>query len=146
MHLPLESRFKAFCGSKVSGLSFMSIKICSVLFCTCFTVCSGDIKKQTKNKQKKKSSEKKRKSQVVIFRAFFLSPPPSTLNWKKNPVNQLLKKFWPNLLANSLVTKRHAWFLSSDGYKSWKNFLKKVNFEKNLQTIKSMQNFPACKE
>ena len=34
-------------------------------------------------------------SQLVIFRAFFLFFVPSTLNLKKNPVNQLIKKFWP---------------------------------------------------
>ena len=34
-------------------------------------------------------------SWVVILRALF-SPP--TLNLKKNPVNQLIKKFWPKLI------------------------------------------------
>ena len=43
-------------------------------------------------------------SQLVIFRAFlfiFFRPPPPhptpTLDLKKNPVNQLVKKIWPNL-------------------------------------------------
>ena len=43
-------------------------------------------------------------SQLVIFRAFF-SPPPTTpiLNLQKNPVNQLIKTFWPKI--NSFLYK-----------------------------------------
>ena len=34
-------------------------------------------------------------SQLVIFIAFFFFFHPPTLNLKKNPINQLIKKFWP---------------------------------------------------
>ena len=33
-------------------------------------------------------------SQLVIFRVFFSSPDPKS---EKIPVNQLIKKFWPNI-------------------------------------------------
>ena len=37
-------------------------------------------------------------SQLVIFRAFLFIffRPPDPKSEKKNPVNQLIKKFWPN--------------------------------------------------
>ena len=34
-------------------------------------------------------------SQLVIFRAFFFFFRPSDPKSEKNPVNQLIKKFWP---------------------------------------------------
>ena len=43
-------------------------------------------------------------SQLVIFRDFlfiFLSPDPKSE--KKNPVNQLIKKFWPKLMLSSTM-------------------------------------------
>ena len=59
--------------------------------------------------QKKKKKGLKMISQLVIFRAFFFFNwsfselfffffVPSTLNLKKNPINQLIKKFWPDLV------------------------------------------------
>ena len=42
--------------------------------------------------------------QLVIFRAFFFVP--ATLNLKKCPVNQLIKKFWPNL-SSVLIRRLH---------------------------------------
>ena len=64
---------------------------------TSLSVCSGDIKKRSENEKKKAL---KMTSQLVIFRAFisFFSV-PLTLNLKKNPVNQLIKKIWPICLS-----------------------------------------------
>ena len=60
---------------------------------------SGDLKTK-KNKTKKKALKKKAlkmTSQLVIFRAFLFIffRPPDPRSGKKNPVNQLIKKFWP---------------------------------------------------
>ena len=62
---------------------------------TSFTV-PGDIKK----KPKKKSSENDQLTghfQSLFIYLFFFTPP--TLNLKKFPVNQLIKKFWPKVGA-----------------------------------------------
>ena len=54
---------------------------------TSFTVCSGDIKKKAFFFH-------------WSFSELFFRPP--ALNLKKNPVNQLIKKFWPNWYASQL--------------------------------------------
>ena len=58
-------------------------------------------------KKKKKSSEKGKKSSendqsTGHFQSFFsfLFFFPPTLNLKKNPINQLIKKFWPQVSNN----------------------------------------------
>ena len=48
-------------------------------YLTSLTVFSGDIRKSSENDH-------------FIY---FFRPPPPTLNLKKIPVNQLIKKFWP---------------------------------------------------
>ena len=62
------------------------------LLYTSLTVCSGEIKKKAM-KMKKKKKKKALKMTSQLFRAFFSVPP--TLNLKKIPVNQLIKKIWP---------------------------------------------------
>ena len=65
-----------------------------LVYFTSFTVCSGDIKKKAL-KMKKKTSEN---NQLTgHFQSFFFSVPP-TLNLKKNPVNQVIIKIWPNVI------------------------------------------------
>ena len=56
---------------------------------------SGDKKKKKSSKKKKKSSENDQFnwSFSELFYLFFFVPP--TLDLKKNPVNQLIRKFWP---------------------------------------------------
>ena len=66
-----------------------------LVYLNSLTVCSGDIQK-TENDQSKKISENDRSTghfQSLFF--YFLSP---TLNLKKNPVNQLIKKFLPKCI------------------------------------------------
>ena len=63
-------------------------------------------------------------SQLVIFRAFFIyfysspPPPPPTLNLKKNPVNQLIKKFWPYLrfAVQVILYQKYCISFSTDGF------------------------------
>ena len=62
-----------------------------LVYFTSLTVCSRDIKKKSsENRIKRSDTEKKA---LVIFRGFspFFSL-PLTINLKKNPVNQLIKK------------------------------------------------------
>ena len=55
-----------------------------------------EILKKNWKKKKKKSEKKKKSSENDIFRGFlFIFFRPLTLNPKKNPVNQFIKKFWP---------------------------------------------------
>ena len=61
-------------------------------FRTRFTVFSGDIKK----KKKKLWKWPVNWSFSELFYLFFFRPPTLILQ-KKNPVNQLIKKFWPKL-------------------------------------------------
>ena len=84
--------------SRLLGKWWKDLKQTVSLRITSFTV-SGDIKKKKKIseniKKKKKSSEN---DQLTgIFRAFLivfiLSPDPKSE--KKNPVNQLIRKIWP---------------------------------------------------
>ena len=79
-----------------------------LVYLTSFTVCSGDIKERKKKKAlKMKKKSLKMINQLVIFRAFFLFFCPLTLNLKKNPVNQLIKRIWPyNKISQSALQTR----------------------------------------
>ena len=65
-------------------MKYVKIKYRQLAYHTSFTVCSGDIK----NSSEKKSSE----NDQLNFQSFLFFP--LTLNLKKIPVNQLIKKFW----------------------------------------------------
>ena len=67
-----------------------------LVYLTSFTVFfSGDLKKKKNKKKKKKSSENDQSTGHFqsFFIIFFFVPP--TLDRKKIPLNQLIKKFWP---------------------------------------------------
>ena len=62
-----------------------------LVYLTSFIVCSEDIKR------KEKSSENDQ-SAGHFLRVFCSFIHPLTLNLKKIPVNQLIKKFWPKFI------------------------------------------------
>ena len=65
-------------------MKYLKILYILLIYFTCFTVCSGDIKKNSENDQS-----------AGHFQSFFPSPDPKSE--RKNPVNQLMKRFWPNI-------------------------------------------------
>ena len=68
-------------------MKYLKIYYRLLIYLTCFTGFSGNIKKKLCKKALKMTS------QLVIFKAFFFAPLPPTLNLKKKiPVNQLIKK------------------------------------------------------
>ena len=78
-------------------MKYIKIYYRLLVYLTSLTVFSGDIikkkKKKALKKKNKESSENDWSFSELFYLFFFFVP--STLNLKKNPVNQLIKKFWP---------------------------------------------------